>query len=188
MSPCLGITRAVKRHIPRGSHAVQWAKDPTLSLQQLGSPLWCWFSPWPRNIPCHGRSPPPPKKHVPRSHPRPMTVTRSLCEYEWLLWTRDLSEMPQFGARNFLRQRWQGQKGGWRWGRSDDIPAAGPPLPQSKAAGGRRRCWAPAQVSGLGTLLQQAGGHSNMLPLTWESHIYKIQKKKHKLCIQTCSF
>ena len=28
----------------------QWVKDPALSLQQLGSLLWCVFSFWPRNL------------------------------------------------------------------------------------------------------------------------------------------
>ena len=26
---------------------VQWVKDPALSLQGLGSLLWCMFDPWP---------------------------------------------------------------------------------------------------------------------------------------------
>ena len=29
---------------------VQWVKDPTSSLQWLGSLLWQGFSPWPRNF------------------------------------------------------------------------------------------------------------------------------------------
>jgi len=33
------------------SLVVQWVKDPALSLQQLGSLLWCQFDdPWPRNF------------------------------------------------------------------------------------------------------------------------------------------
>ena len=28
----------------------QWVKDPVLSLQWLGSLLWCRFDPWPRNF------------------------------------------------------------------------------------------------------------------------------------------
>ena len=32
------------------SPAAQFVKDPVLSLQQLGSLLWCRFSPWPRNF------------------------------------------------------------------------------------------------------------------------------------------
>ena len=37
----------------RGSLAAQWVKDLALSLQRLGSLLWCGFEPWPGNFP-HG--------------------------------------------------------------------------------------------------------------------------------------
>ena len=30
----------------------QWVKDPALTLQWLGSLLWCEFHPWPRNFTC----------------------------------------------------------------------------------------------------------------------------------------
>ena len=35
----------------KGSFTVaQWAKNPALSLQWLGSLLWCRFDSWPRNF------------------------------------------------------------------------------------------------------------------------------------------
>ena len=56
------------------SLVVQWVKGLGLSLQQLGSLLWCRFDPWPGNF--HGCSPPPPEKKrklmvPPRNWPLP---------------------------------------------------------------------------------------------------------------------
>lgn len=41
--------------------------------------------------------------HIPRSHPRPITITRSYVNSSFEL---RASEMPEFRAWNFLRQRW----------------------------------------------------------------------------------
>ena len=41
---------ALKTKKEWSSLVAQWAKDPALSLQQLGSLPWCRFNPWPRKF------------------------------------------------------------------------------------------------------------------------------------------
>ena len=56
---------------------VQWVKDSPLSLQWLGSLLWCGFDPRPRN--CHTPwATPPPKKKNPKSNIRERRTTGNL--------------------------------------------------------------------------------------------------------------
>ena len=39
-----------KISVPWCSLVTQWVKDPALSLQRLGSLLWCGLDPWPGNF------------------------------------------------------------------------------------------------------------------------------------------
>ena len=50
---------------------MQRVKDPVLSLQQLGSPLWREFNPWPRNF------------HMPQPWPKKEKKEKTYKEYNF---------------------------------------------------------------------------------------------------------